>query len=128
MSDKCLCNAKNVVVFPCSGGSNCGQIANEAAVRLTKEGVASLFCLAGIGAHIGGMVESARSAERIVAIDGCSVGCARKVLEHAGLTITDYIDVAKLGVEKNKNFDLVERDVVSIVDFVRKELGNNDKV
>ena len=37
------------------------------------------------------MVESARGAKRIVALDGCQVACARKAIEHAGLKVTDWI-------------------------------------
>jgi len=122
MAKECLCKANEVVIFPCSGGSNCGQIANQVAVHLTEEGVGTLFCLAGIGAHISGMIESAKSAKRLVAIDGCSVECAKKTLEHAGLTITDYIDITTEGIAKNKNFKLSQQDVLFIAKRVRQEL------
>ncbi|MCM8760562.1 MAG: putative zinc-binding protein [Candidatus Omnitrophica bacterium] len=122
MAKECLCQANEVVILPCSGGSNCGQIANRVAVHLTEEGVGSLFCLAGIGAHISGMIESARSAKRLVAIDGCSVECAKKTLEHAGLNITDYIDVTEEGIAKNKNFKLSQQDILFIVKRIKQEL------
>jgi len=38
--------------------------------------------------------------ELIVCIDGCEVGCAKKILERAGVTITDYVVVSALGIEK----------------------------
>jgi uncharacterized metal-binding protein len=47
---KCACGSSDVRVVTCSGGSNVGQIANQAAVMLAKEKVAGFFCLAGIGA------------------------------------------------------------------------------
>jgi len=122
MAKECLCQASEVVVLPCSGGSNCGQIANQVAVHLTEEGVGSLFCLAGIGAHIPSMIESARAAKRLVVIDGCSVECARKTLEHAGLSITDYIDITKEGIAKNKNFKLSQQDIFFIVKRIKQAL------
>jgi len=122
MAKECLCQASEVVVFPCSGGSNCGQIANQVAVDLTEDGVGTVFCLAGIGAHIPGMVESAKSAKRIVAIDGCSVACAKKTLEHAGLTITDYIEITQEGIAKNKDFKLSQQDILFIAKRARQEL------
>ena len=70
----CECRAEEIVFLPCAGGSNCGQITNRVAVKLDEEGVGHIYCLAGIGAHIGGMVELARAAKRIVALDGCNVG------------------------------------------------------
>jgi len=123
MAKECSCQANKVVVFPCSGGSNCGQIANDVAVHLNEEGIGTLFCLAGIGAHIPGVIESAKSAKRIVAIDGCFVECAKKTLEHAGLTITDYIDITKEGIAKNKNFKLNQQDVLFIVKRTKQELA-----
>jgi uncharacterized metal-binding protein len=114
-SKECLCQASEIVVFPCSCGSNCGQIANDVAVHLTGEGIGTLFCLAGIGVHVPGMIESAKSAKRIVAIDGCSVECAKKTLEHTGLAITDYVDITKEGIAKNKNFKLSQQDTLFIL-------------
>lgn len=122
MAKECLCQANEIVVFPCSGGSNCGQIANKVAVDLTVDGIGTIFCLAGIGAHVPGMIESARSAKRIVAIDGCSVACAKKTLEHTDLKITDYIDITKEGIAKNKNFKLSQQDILFIVKRVKQEL------
>jgi len=123
MAKECLCQANEIVVFPCSGGSNCGQIANNVAVYLTEEGIGTLSCLAGIGAHVPGMIESARSAKRIVAIDGCSVACAKKTIEHAGLNVTDYIDITKEGIAKNKDFKLSQQDILFIVKRAKQGLA-----
>ena len=60
MAEKCLCEASEVLIFPCSGGSNCGQIANDAAVQLTEEGIGMIYCLAGIGAHDSVMIDTLR--------------------------------------------------------------------
>jgi uncharacterized metal-binding protein len=56
----CDCKAEDIIFLPCAGGSNCGQITNQVAVKLDEAGVGRLYCLAGISAHIAGMVESAR--------------------------------------------------------------------
>ena len=110
-AQKCLCEAEEVILLPCSGGSNCGQIANQVAVKLDEGGLGKLYCLAGIAAHIEGMVESAKSAKRIVALDGCQVACARKAIEHAGLVVTDWICVTDEGIAKNRNFKLPRKDI-----------------
>lgn len=122
MTQKCLCEADQVVILPCAGGSNCGQISNAAAVELTRQGLGHIYCLAGIAAHIGGMVDSARSAQRLLVIDGCSVACARKAVEHAGLKVTDYIDVTQQGITKNHDFDLDAGQVAAIVAHARSLL------
>ncbi len=123
MAEKCLCEASEVLIFPCSGGSNCGQIANQAAVQLTEEGIGTIYCLAGIGAHDSVMIETAKAAKRVVAIDGCSTACAKRTLEHAGLMVTDYLDVAEEGIEKIHDFKLSLEDISSIAAKVRESLG-----
>jgi len=55
---KCSCSSLDVRVVACSGACNVGQIANQAAVDLSKENVAEFFCLAAVAAHIEGMVKS----------------------------------------------------------------------
>ena len=119
----CECKAEEVVLLPCSGGSNCGQIANEVAVKLTGEGVGYIYCLAGIGAHIKGMVESARSAKRIVALDGCDVACAKKTIEHAGLLVTDWVCVTEAGIAKNHEFELLPEHLALIAEHTRTSLS-----
>jgi len=128
MAEGCCCNAEDIIFLPCSGGSNCGQIANRVAVSLDILGVGRIYCLAGIGAHIDGMVESARGAMRIVALDGCNVACAKKTVEHAGLKVTDWICVTEQGVDKNHSFFIEEEDVERITDLVRELLNKPVKV
>lgn len=69
MADNCSCScgsdASAILILPCSGASNVGQIANQAGVELTKAGVGKMFCLAAIGGHIESFVESAERADRI---------------------------------------------------------------
>jgi uncharacterized metal-binding protein len=119
----CECKAEEITILPCSGGSNCGQIANQAAVSLDTLGVGKLYCLAGIGAHIDGMVESAKSAKRLVAIDGCQVACAKKTIEHAGLKVTDWICVIDEGISKSHNLLLEQADIELITQRTRELLS-----
>ena len=115
MEEKCLCEPSEILIFPCSGGSNVGQIANQAGVKLTQSGLGNIFCLAGIGGHVSGMIESTKAGKVIVAIDGCPVQCAKKTLEHAGFKIDEYLEVMELGIEKNHDFNLNQADVEKVV-------------
>jgi len=119
----CECKAEEIILLPCAGGSNCGQITNQVAVGLDTAGVGRIYCLAGIGAHIDGMVESARSAKRIVALDGCQVACAKKTIEHAGLAVTDWICVTEEGVTKNHQFKLAPGEIDLIAQRTRELLS-----
>ncbi len=121
-AEQCCCKAEEVVLLSCSGGSNCGQIANQSAIKLDGEGFGSFYCLAGIGAHIQGMIESAKSVKRIVAVDGCPVACAKKTLEQAGLKATDWICVTEEGISKNHSFSLLPEEIDLIAGRVKESL------
>ena len=123
MEEKCLCEPNEILMFSCAGSSNVGQIANQAAVRLTQEGIGRYFCLAGIGGHVSGMIESTKAGKMLVAIDGCPVACAKKTLEHAGFNIDEYVQVANLGIEKNHNFDLDPLDVGKVSDHLASRIS-----
>lgn len=123
-SPKCDCEAQKLVVFfTCSGSANCGQIANQAAIKLTEQGVGHMYCLAGIGSHHEGMIEGAKSADRIVALDGCPTACARKTTEHAGIRVTDWICVTQNGIKKVHNFDIKPEEVELIVKKTKEVLS-----
>jgi uncharacterized metal-binding protein len=120
---KCDCEIQSIVVLlTCSGSANCGQIANQATVKLAQEGIGKMYCLAGIGSHNQGMIESAKSADRIVVIDGCPTGCGRKTAQHAGLTVTDWICVTQNGIQKVHNFDVKAEDINLIVNQAKQSL------
>jgi len=120
--DKCLCEADEVLIFPCSGGSNVGQIANETAKRLTSQGVGGMYCLAGIGGHISGFAEATREVKKVVAIDGCPVHCARKTLEHADCPVTVHVVVTELGIKKSSDFNLDDKEIVKVQNAVKEKL------
>jgi hypothetical protein len=43
LKEECLGNEKNVILFPCSGGFNCEQIAHKVAVSLGVPGVRNVL-------------------------------------------------------------------------------------
>jgi len=122
-ASKCSCEQGSIILLPCSGGSNCGQIANQAAVELTKEGTGTIYCLAGVGAHIESMVATVISAEKIVAIDGCPVSCAKKTLAHARIIPTHWVCVTELGVTKTHELTIMPDDIALVTQHVKKVLA-----
>ena len=123
MEEKCLCESTEILVFSCSGSSNVGQVANLAALKLTQNGVGRMFCLAGIGAHVSGMIESTKAGKMIVGIDGCPVACAKKVLEHAGFKTHEYIQVTEMGMEKNHGFDYPQSEVDKVANHLKDRIA-----
>jgi uncharacterized metal-binding protein len=123
MEEKCSCKPTEILIFPCSGGSNVGQIANQAGVKLTQDGMGKFFCLAGIGGHVSGMIESTKAVKVIVAIDGCPVACAKKTLEHAGFNIDEYVEITSLGIEKNPNLNPIITDVEKVTQYLSAQIS-----
>ncbi len=120
---KCACASSDVRVVTCSGGSNVGQMANQAAVMLAREKVAGFFCLAGIGAHIKGMVKSGKEADLIISIDGCPMQCAAKTMQHAEIEPAIQVIVTEFGIEKSHEMVVDERICLWVVKKVKEELA-----
>lgn len=106
MSEQCCTANKQIMILACSGGSNVGQLSNQAAVELTREGRGRMFCLVGIGGGLSGFVQSAKDVPSMVLIDGCDVGCGKKTLEREGVPVDKYVVITDLGITKNKDFAL----------------------
>jgi len=123
MADQCCAQNQDIMLLSCSGGSNVGQLSNRAAVELTQEGFGKMFCLAGIGGHISGLVQSAKDVQQIIVIDGCDVGCSKAILKNADVPFKNYVVLTELGIGKNKDFNL-KQDEVDRVKAAVKQLAN----
>ena len=80
-----------------------GEIADKAARKLTRDGVGRMFCTAGIGGRISGILKTSEAADSILAIDGCPLNCVKSSLEQAGFTTFKHLQLADLGLEKGKS-------------------------
>lgn len=96
----CQCGAAPKLIFSCSGSADVGAVADQAARKLTREGHGKMFCLAGIGGRVPGIMKNTEAASAILAIDGCPLNCARKCLEEAGFSGFAHLQLADLGLEK----------------------------
>ena len=123
MAEECCAPGGNIMILACSGGSNVGQLSNQAAVELTQKGFGKMFCLAGVGGHLGGFLQSAKDVPQMVAIDGCEIGCAKAILEHGEVPIKDYLVLTGLGIEKNKDFNLKRVEIDKVKEAVKKSCG-----
>jgi uncharacterized metal-binding protein len=101
--DTCACKGGVRLIFPCSGAADVGEISDRAARKLTVMGTGKMFCLAGIGGNISGMIASAKGADKVLVIDGCPLDCARKTLEQRGIEGFLHFRVTDLGMEKSKS-------------------------
>ena len=99
----CECSSAPTLLFPCSGGSDVGALSDQAARRLTAEGSAKMYCLAGIGGRISGILASTQSADKVVAIDGCPLNCAKATLEQAGFCDFSHFNLTEIGMSKGQS-------------------------
>ena len=123
MANDCCAPGGNIMILSCSGGSNVGQLSNQAAVELTREGFGKMFCLAGIGGQLSGFVQSARDVPSMVVIDGCSLGCAKASLEQAQVPMKTYLVLTDLGIDKNKDLHLKPEDVLKVKEAIKEVLS-----
>jgi len=96
----CQCSGGPKLIFACSGAADVGAIADQAARKLTKEGVGKMFCTVGIGGRVSGIMKTVESADKILAIDGCPLNCVKNSLELAGFKQFEHLQLADLGLEK----------------------------
>lgn len=116
---ECSCGGDCLkLIYACSGAANTGYLADTVARKLKAQGLAGMTCLAAIGAELSGYVESAKSADKNIVIDGCPVACGKKIFENKGLPFEHYI-LTNFGVEKGKTVITNE-----VIDRVTAEVGN----
>ena len=121
----CCDGGKGVLILACSGGSNVGQITNEAAKALDQLGQGRMSCAIGVGAQLPAFVEAARDS-LCVALDGCAVACVKCALVNAGLAPDVHVVVTGLGIEKQHDFDFTRDQVAEVAGAVAaalEELG-----
>ncbi len=123
MTGKCCEGGDEIMILACSGGSNVGQLTNQAAVELTQEGFGKMYCLAGVAGQLSGFVQSAKDVPVMVAIDGCQAGCAKAILENARVPLKNYLVLTEEGIEKNKNFNLERSDIDRVKAAVKRVVG-----
>jgi len=96
----CSCSGGPRLIFACSGAADVGEIADRAARKLTKIGVGGLYCTAGIGGRVSGIMKTTESADKILAIDGCPLNCVKNTLEKGGFNKFKHLQLAELGLQK----------------------------
>jgi uncharacterized metal-binding protein len=100
MTGSCDCAREVPLIFACSGGSDVGEIADRAARSLTRDGAGKMYCLAGVGGRVPGILANAKAAGSVLAIDGCGLACASHCLKRAGITHFAHLKLPELGMEK----------------------------
>jgi uncharacterized metal-binding protein len=101
-------------LFLCHGSANVGQLGNDAARELYKEGKLKIACIAAVGAHNPDFIEPFKSDRAVFCVDGCAMRCASKTLEHGDIPVIASMIVTDLGIEKNHDLNLNRRELESV--------------
>lgn len=91
---------KKITIYSCSGCSNLAQMANSIAVKLHRERIATMSCIAGVGGDVASLVKVAHEAEQIIALDGCPLACVEKCLSRHGIRSDEHIVLTDLNLSK----------------------------
>jgi len=96
------CAGGPTLIFACSGAADVGEISDCAARNMSRDGAGKMFCLAGIGGRIEGIMKMTGTASEILAIDGCELDCVKNCMQKAGFKQFEHFRVTDLGLEKGK--------------------------
>ena len=118
----CECSVAPKLIFACSGAADVGALADQAARKLTQDGIGKMFCLAGVGGRVPGIMKSTEAAAAILAIDGCPLDCTKLSLEEAGISEFEHMVVTDLGLEKGKS-PATEENIATVVMAALSKLG-----
>jgi len=110
----CCGGGATYLLYPCSGVSDTGEIADRAARLLSRTGQGRMSCLAQIGAGNAALIDASSRATGLVAIDGCAQDCSKKMMEARGLTNILHLRVTDLGLPKGKS-PVTEENVAKVM-------------
>jgi uncharacterized metal-binding protein len=89
-------------------------MANRMALRLDRERLAEMSCIAGVGGGVPGLVKTARSGRPILALDGCVMACVMACLARAGVQPDQHVLLSSFGVKKQRHTDADEAELETI--------------
>lgn len=126
MSSCCGKEKKTRLIYSCSGAANTGYLADSVYRRLAKMGIGAGTCLAAVGADYSGFVVSAQEAHENIVIDGCPVGCGKKIFTDKKLPFT-HIVMTDFGVKKGET-EITEEVIARVSKEVAEKLEESVNV
>ncbi|WP_298202577.1 putative zinc-binding protein [Desulfosporosinus sp.] len=108
-------------IVACSGASNTGILTTKAALKaLSKDENLGIVCAMGIPLGLENIVANAKKHDKFIALNGCELQCATKVLATIELKPDQNIVLTKdLNIAKNENYD-EETHLEEVVDCIIK--------
>lgn len=109
--------SKNIV-YSCSGCSTAAQMANFIALKLDRSGIMEMSCIAGVGGDVKSLVQVAKSADKILALDGCPLKCVEHCLAKHNIKPTEHIVLSDYNIKKLKHQDFDQRQAEDVLEKI----------
>ncbi len=93
------------LVYSCSGCSSAAQTANTIAIKMDRESIAEMSCIAGVGGDVKPLVKTAKSGRDIIAIDGCPLACCKHILARHNIEAKHHFVLTNFNVPKKQHED-----------------------
>ena len=132
-----MSNKNLPLVYSCSGCSSAAQTANLIAIKMDRQQIAEMSCIAGVGGDVIPLIKTAKSGRNIIAIDGCPLACCKHSLARHDVIPKFHFQLAEFDVPKKKGADpdpaLFEKAYTLVLDEfkrmnrVNKELKTKKK-
>jgi len=119
-------NTKLPLVYSCSGCSSAAQMANWIALKLDREEIAEMSCIAGLGGHVKPLIKKAKEASSIIGIDGCPLQCVTHCLEQHQLKSEKHFELSQFQVEKKAHDDFDPKQAEEVYQQIRQALQKQE--
>jgi uncharacterized metal-binding protein len=96
------------------------QPTTAAVERGTGSHKETFYCLAGPGRRMPGMIKAVTSADSVLVLDGCPVGCGKKAADSAGMTPYTHLMLGTLGIDRRDVLAWQAGDMDNALDVCRK--------
>lgn len=108
------------IILSCCCGKSTGQIAVEATRQLSIEGLGQIGSIFSIILH-GDIADPPLHSrtESLVLVEGCSLRCAKNVLDKYGVTYHHSLVITDLGIEPSDSLEYLSTDLELAKDGVR---------
>lgn len=110
------------LVYSCSGCSNVAQLANTLALRLDRQGLAEMSCIAGVGGRVAALVSKASSGRQILALDGCPLQCVKGCLAQHAIKPDIHLILSEYGLRKRYGEDCSPAQVDALFQQIKQQL------
>lgn len=115
------------MVYSCSGCSNVAQLANSIAVKLDRNNIAEMSCIAGVGGNVkslcGKLNRAQRHSRKIIALDGCPLACVKSCLKDKNIAADVHIDLSQtLSLKKSYQSDFNAEEITEYYENILSKL------